>query len=93
MSLLEINAEEAQKKLTVVNRFPFQIISLFFGIAIVYLFTAQKGLETEFRTYMKEQGKETTVELSKNTDVLKEIKSVLLDNQTILKQTNKQTKP
>ena len=93
MSLVEINTDEAGKKLQVVSKFPFQIISIVFGVAIVYLFMAQQSLGNEFRGYVIDQGREqiqaisgSTRKISENTNILIDVKGVLQQNQEYLKQ-------
>lgn len=77
MDIINIDADKAGKKLEVINRFPFQITTLFFGVAIVYLFLSQKSLEKEFRGYINGDGKVTTEQLIRSTEAIREISPVL----------------
>jgi hypothetical protein len=96
MSLVEINAIEAEKKLQVVSKFPLQIISICFGVAVIFLFTMIVNLQNGFRAYIVSEGIkanaviiENASKMTENTSVLRDIKTILIENQETIKNAKK----
>lgn len=81
--ILEINADEAGKKLNLVRRYHSEILLIVFCGCIFYLFKMVIELKDDFNKYLQKDNIENTQKIVENTNVLKDIKMILLQNQDI----------
>ena len=92
MSLVEINAKEAEEKLQVATKFHLVIISIVFGAVSFFLYNKQDNSQKEFTNYIIKQNElsqkissDLTKIITENTIVLEATKKVLEENKIYIK--------
>ena len=92
MSLLEINAKDAEDKLQVATKFHLVIICIVFGAISFFLYNKVENGQQEFKEYIiKENQTSQTISMdlikivSENTAVLEPIKKILEENKIYIK--------
>jgi hypothetical protein len=86
---VEINTKEAEKKLHVIRSYHMEIIVIVLSICVSYLFFANVKLWSSMNDYLMNNQTNTVQKMTENTDVLKEIKIILVENQVYLKAASK----
>ena len=92
MSLLEINAKDAEAKLQVATKFHLVIICIVFGLVSIFLYTKVENGQKEFQAYIIKENEESQKIsndlikiVSENTAVLEPIKKILEENKIYIK--------
>lgn len=92
-NLLNVDPKEAEKKLSAFRKYSTEILLLCALSAIWFLFAGQKELEKDLRKYLIEDRLNTSTQLNESTEVLRDIKDILEDNQVILRESKIITQP
>lgn len=93
MSIIQVDNEDVKTKLSIIKRYPIETLLLGLLVVVGWLFykvdkvqQQQANGQDEQIEYFKTKGIEQVRKISENTEVLREIKTVLLENQQFLKQ-------
>ncbi len=92
MSLLQINAKDAEEKLQVATKFHLVIICIVFGCISFFLYNKVESGQKKFEDYIiKENTISQTISndliriVSENTKVLEATKEILIENKIYIK--------
>jgi hypothetical protein len=98
--IIDINEEEAGKKLSVFRKYYYEIGIIVLAMVVSYLFIGQKQLERDMRNYLIndrtaafEKMNATTEVIRQNTEVMKSVTDLLQDQTSSLRrieQTNQE---
>ena len=87
MSLLEINAKDAEAKLQVATKFHLVIISIIFGAVSLFLYNNQEKLHTKQEISQKEFREYVIKENSVSQSIINDLIKIVTENTVVLKDT------
>lgn len=70
--IIQIDADEAKKKLSVFRTYFLEIIVVALSVAIIYLFVGQKTMEHDMQNYLKDDRVTAIEKLTANTNAITE---------------------
>jgi hypothetical protein len=80
-----------QQKLSLIRKYPFELLCVALALCVGYLFISFLGLQTEFRTYVITQGMKQTDIITNNTTVVQENTKVIQKNNELQQRRIEQT--
>jgi len=92
-SVFDMDSKEAGSKLALINKYLTIILLIVFGTGIFYLYVGQNRLNDRLFDYMQNDNRnslkviqENKAAFETNTNMLSEIKNLLIENRTYFKQ-------
>lgn len=92
-SVFDMDSKEAGSKLALINKYLTIILLIVFGTGIFYLYVGQNRLNDRLFDYMQNDNRnnmkviqENKAAFETNTNVLYEIRNLLIENRTYFKQ-------
>lgn len=82
--LLNIDTQEAGKKLSVLNKNFMLVIVILFAVSIMYLYKQQQELSAQLVNYLLNDQKTNTRIIEQNTEAIKNISNLIDNNNDIL---------